>query len=173
MLVQESSESKLSKRTKTDDALVLGMDDQSLDYTMAACCRPIPGDDVFGFVTVSGGIKIHRSACPNSTQLLSKYGYRVLKARWAGDRDLEGAEATQASAIIAFAGVDDIGLVNHITGIISADMTVDMKKVSFETNEGSFEGRIEVVVKDTGHLGELIERLRQVPGLSSVDRLED
>ena len=77
------------KTPKKDEALVLGMDKQSLDYTMAACCRPIPGDDVFGFVTVSGGIKIHRSACPNSTQLLSKYGYRVLKARWAGEKEKE------------------------------------------------------------------------------------
>ena len=162
-----------AKSKTPEGALVLGMDKQSLDYSMAACCRPIPGDDVFGFVTVSGGIKVHRSACPNSTQLLSKYGYRVLKARWAGDEDREGAEAAKASATIAFAGVDDIGLVNHITGIISADMSVDMKKVSFETNEGSFEGRIEVVVNDTEHLGELIERLREVPGLSSVDRLED
>ena len=169
----EAAESKPDRAKKPEGALVLGMDKQSLDYSMAACCRPIPGDDVFGFVTVSGGIKIHRSACPNSTQLLSKYGYRVLKARWAGDEDREGADAAKATATIAFAGVDDIGLVNHITGIISADMSVDMKKVSFETNEGSFEGRIEVLVNDTGHLGELIERLRQVPGMASVDRLED
>ena len=169
----EAAEPKPDKAKKPEGALVLGMDKQSLDYSMAACCRPIPGDDVFGFVTVSGGIKIHRSACPNSTQLLSKYGYRVLKARWAGDEDREGAEAVKATATIAFAGVDDIGLVNHITGIISADMSVDMKKVSFETNGGSFEGRIEVLVNDTGHLGELIERLRQVPGMASVDRLED
>ena len=170
---ETESEPTPVKAKKPEGALVLGMDNQSLDYSMAACCRPIPGDEVFGFVTVSGGIKIHRSACPNSTQLLSKYGYRVLKARWAGDEDREGAEAVKATATIAFAGVDDIGLVNHITGIISADMSVDMKKVSFETNEGSFEGRIEVLVNDTGHLGELIERLRQVPGMASVDRLED
>jgi len=146
------------------------VDKQSLDYTLAACCRPIPGDDVFGFVTVSGGIKIHRSACPNSTQLLSKYGYRVLKARWAGQKERSESRST---ATIAFSGVDDIGLVNHITGIISADMSVDMRKVSFETNAGSFEGRIEVVVNDTQHLGELLDRLRDVPGVSSVDRLED
>ena len=167
-VVAEEGKVKVPKR---DEDLVLGADNQSLDYTMAACCRPIPGDDVFGFVTVSGGIKIHRSACPNSTQLLSKYGYRVLKARWAGQKE-EGAEHSAAAAIIAFSGVDDIGLVNHITGIISADMTVDMRKVSFETNEGSFEGRVEVVVTDTEHLGELIDRLRQVPGVSTVDRLE-
>ena len=147
-----------------------GVDKQSLDYTMAACCRPIPGDDVFGFVTVSGGIKIHRSACPNATQLLSKYGYRVLKARWAGQQERSESRAT---ATILFSGVDDIGLVNHITGIISADMSVDMRKVSFETNAGSFEGRIEVMVNDTEHLGELLDRLRDVPGVSTVDRLED
>ena len=169
--VPEVADVPKTKAPKKDETLVLGMDKQSLDYTMAACCRPIPGDDVFGFVTVSGGIKIHRSACPNSTQLLSKYGYRVLKARWAGQQEV-GAEP-MATATITFSGVDDIGLVNHITGIISADMTVDMRKVSFETNEGSFEGRVEVVVNDTQHLGELIERLRQVPGVSTVDRLED
>ena len=151
--------------------LVLGMDKQSLDYTMAACCRPIPGDDVFGFVTVSGGIKIHRSACPNSTQLLSNMAIGCSRRAGQGRKEM-GAEP-KATATIAFSGVDDIGLVNHITGIISADMTVDMRKVSFETNEGSFEGRVEVVVNDTKHLGELIERLRQVPGVSTVDRLED
>ena len=96
----------------------------------------------------------------------------MLKARWAGEKENE-AERSKATATIAFSGVDDIGLVNHITGIISADMTVDMRKVSFETNEGTFEGRVEVVVYDTEHLGELIDRLRQVPGVSTVDRLED
>ena len=116
-------EAPVAKAPKKDDTLVLGVDKQSLDYTMAACCRPIPGDDVFGFVTVSGGIKIHRSACPNATQLLSKYGYRVPKARWAGQKERSESRAT---ATIAFSGVDDIGLVNHITGIISADMSVDM-----------------------------------------------
>ncbi len=166
----QEAEPPVSKSLKKDEALVLGVDKQSLDYTMAACCRPIPGDDVFGFVTVSGGIKIHRSACPNATQLLSKYGYRVLKARWAGQENRSGS---RSSATIAFSGVDDIGLVNHITGIISADMSVDMRKVSFETNEGSFEGRIEVVVNDTEHLGELLDRLRKVPGVSTVDRLKD
>ena len=134
--------------------------------------RPIPGDDVFGFVTVSGGSKCTAQPVPNSTQLLSKYGYRVLKARWAGEKT-ERAQRLQGTATIAFSGVDDIGLVNHITGIISADMTVDMRKVSFETNEGSFEGRIEVVVNDTEHLGELIERLRAGSRAFTVDRLED
>ncbi len=166
----KESETPVAQSPKKGEALVLGVDKQSLDYTMAACCRPIPGDDVFGFVTVSGGIKIHRSACPNATQLLSKYGYRVLKARWAGQKERSESRAT---ATILFSGVDDIGLVNHITGIISADMSVDMRKVSFETNAGSFEGRIEVVVNDTEHLGELLERLRDVPGVSTVDRLED
>ena len=109
-------------------------------------------------------------SCPNATQLLSKYGYRVLKARWAGQKERSESHAT---ATIAFSGVDDIGLVNHITGIISADMSVDMKRVSFETNAGTFVGRIEVVVNDTAHLGELIDRLRDVPGIATVDRLED
>ena len=94
----------------------------------------------------------------------------MLKARWAGD---QGRSDSQATATIAFSGVDDIGLVNHITGIISADMSVDMKKVSFETNAGTFEGRIEVLINDTDHLGELLDRLRMVPGVSTVDRLED
>ena len=89
---------------KKDDTLVLGMDKQSLDYTMAACCRPIPGDDVFGFVTVSGGIKIHRSACPNSTQLLSKYGYRVLKARWAGQTEVSAESMATATIQLFWSG---------------------------------------------------------------------
>ena len=168
--VEAKAEQVQSRAPQKGETLVLGADKQSLDYTIAACCRPIPGDDVFGFVTVSGGIKVHRSACPNATQLLSKYGYRVLKARWAGQKERSESHAT---ATIAFSGVDDIGLVNHITGIISADMSVDMKKVSFETNAGTFEGRIEVLINDTDHLGELLDRLRQVPGVSTVERLED
>lgn len=161
----------LQKMPDKGSALVLGEDRQKLDYSFAHCCKPIPGDDVFGFVTVSGGIKVHRSACPNATQLMSKYGYRVLKAEWGEGKSAKKTPRAQAS--LAFKGIDDVGLVNQITQIISSDMNVDMKRVSFESLDGIFEGKVDVLVQDTRHLGELIEKLRKVEGVHMVHRHDD
>jgi GTP pyrophosphokinase len=161
----------LQKMPDKGSALVLGADRQKLDYSFAHCCKPIPGDDVFGFVTVSGGIKVHRSACPNATQLMSKYGYRVLKAEW--DEGKSAKKTPRAQASLAFKGIDDVGLVNQITQIISSDMNVDMKRVSFESLDGIFEGKVDVLVQDTRHLGELIEKLRKVEGVHMVHRHDD
>ena len=160
-----------NKIPEKGEAIVLGADRQKLDYNMATCCKPIPGDEVFGFVTVSGGIKIHRSACPNATQLMSKYGYRVLKAEWGSSETAKKSSRSRAS--LAFKGMDDVGLVNQITQIISSDMTVDMKRVSFESVDGIFEGKVDVLIDDTSHLNELIEKLRKVDGVHTVHRLAD
>lgn len=146
------------------DALLIGDEEQQLDYTLAPCCNPIPGDDVFGFVTSQGEIKIHRENCPNATQLLGNYAYRVIKARWAS------RELVQFEVTVLFSGIDDVGLVHQITNIISSDMNVNMRAISFESNDGIFEGQVRVQVHDTEHLNTLIHKLRNVEGVLTVER---
>jgi len=148
------------------DSLLIGDELQKLDYTLAHCCNPIPGDDVFGFVTSNGEIKIHRENCPNATQLLGNYAYRVIKARWASKA------LVQFEVSVHFTGIDDVGLVNQITSIISADMNVNMRAISFESNDGIFEGQVRVQVHDTEHLNTLIHKLRSVEGVLTVERLD-
>ena len=154
-------------KKEAGDVLLIGDAQQKLDYGLAACCNPIPGDDVFGFITVSGGIKIHRRNCPNATNLLSRYAYRVMKADWASKA------AAQFEVGIGFSGIDDVGLVNAVTSVISADMRVDMRAISFETRDGIFEGQARVIVSDTGHLSQLITKLQAVPGVYTVERLQE
>lgn len=148
------------------DVLLIGDEEQRMDYTLARCCNPIPGDDVFGFVTVNGEIKVHRVNCPNATQLLSNYAYRVIKARWAS-KELEHFEVT-----VQFSGIDDVGLVQRITNIISSDMHVNMKAITFESNDGIFDGLVRVQVHDTEHLHMMIDKLRNVEGVLNVQRME-
>ena len=148
------------------DELLIGEGMQRVDYTLAACCNPIPGDEVFGFVTVSGGIKVHRRNCPNATNLLSKYAYRTMKARWASKA------AVQFEVTLIFNGIDDVGLVNAVTKVISDDMHVNMRAISFESRDGTFEGRVKVLVHDTEHLEQLRQKLLNVNGVWSVDRAD-
>ena len=154
-------------KQQAGDVLYIGDAKQTLDYSLAACCNPIPGDDVFGFITVSGGIKIHRRSCPNATNLLSRYAYRVMKAGWASKA------AAQFEVSVGFTGIDDVGLVHAVTNVISADMRVDMRAVSFESRDGVFEGTVRVVVSDTDHLHALMTKLEAVPGVHTVERLHE
>lgn len=146
------------------DTLIIGDDEKDVPYKLAQCCNPIPGDDVFGFVTINDGIKIHRVNCPNAVQLRSNYAYRIIKAKWQSQKDREFA------ANIYFKGIDDLGLVQKITHAISTDLNVNMKAISFESNDGVFDGRVTVFVYDTDHLNNLINRLRQVEGVLTVER---
>lgn len=148
------------------DTLLIGDEKQKMEFTLANCCSPIPGDNVFGFVTVQDGIKIHRSNCPNATELLSNYAYRVIKARWASK------ELVEFEVGVKFTGIDDVGLVHKITNVISSDMNVNMKAITFESIDGIFEGSVKVLVTDTDHLSVLIERLKSIDGVLTVDRAE-
>jgi len=150
----------------TTETLTIGDDMQQIDHTLAKCCNPIPGDDVFGFVTVNEGIKIHRVNCPNAVQLLGNYAYRAIKARWASQK------ASEFMAAIRFTGIDDVGLVHSITTTISNELRVNMKSISFESNDGIFEGKITVYVYDTDHLNDLMKKLKQVNGLRTIERIE-
>ncbi len=165
--VQNLSEQKIvTTAPAKGETLLIGDEKQKVDYSLAPCCNPIPGDEVFGFITVNEGIKIHRTSCPNAQELMSKYAYRVIKARWSNK------ELVQFEVGLKFSGIDDVGLVQKITNIISTDMNVNMKAISFEANNGIFQGRVIVLVHDTNHLSALIDQLKAVEGVLTVDRIE-
>jgi GTP pyrophosphokinase len=149
------------------DTLLIGDDFKGFEYTMAKCCNPIPGDRVYGFITVSSGIKIHRFDCPNSVHMMSKTAYRCIKARWKSDKLVE------RMAAIKIVGIDQFGLVNKITEIISNQENVNMKSISFDTEDGIFEGRIKVMVLDTEHLEQLSAKFEEVEGVKRVLRWDE
>jgi len=157
----------VEKINKKEDTILIGDDGQKVDYTLAPCCNPIPGDDIFGFLTVNDGIKIHRTSCPNASKLMANYGYRILKARWAS---LQNNIAFLTGLKIV--GIDDVGLVNKITTVISHDFNVNIRSLSISSNEGIFEGDIMVFVNDTAQLDNLIRNLKQISGITGVTRYE-
>lgn len=157
----------VEKINKKDDTILIGDDYQKVDYTLAPCCNPIPGDDIFGFLTVNDGIKIHRTSCPNASKLMANYGYRILKARWASLLNTV-AFLTGLKVI----GIDDVGLVNRITTVISHDFNVNIRSLAISSNEGIFEGDIMVFVNDTAQLDKLIKHLKQIQGVTGVTRYE-
>ncbi len=148
------------------DILLIGEDLQKIDYTLAACCNPIPGDDVFGFVTVNEGIKIHRTNCPNAAQLMANYGYRIVKAKWNKQQELTFLTG------LHIVGIDDVGLINNITKVISNDFKVNMRSITVDTNDGIFDGSIKVFVNDKDHLDNLIKNLLEVKGVTGVTRFD-
>jgi GTP pyrophosphokinase len=148
------------------DMLVIGEDLQKIDYKLSPCCTPIPGDDVFGFITINEGIKIHRVNCPNAIQLLSNYAYRVVKAKWTSK------ELISFLSGIKITGIDEVGLVNNITTIISNELNVNIRSLNFDTNDGTFEGTLMVFVHDTTHLTELMKKLKKVNGVLTVTRID-
>jgi guanosine-3',5'-bis(diphosphate) 3'-pyrophosphohydrolase len=150
-----------------EDTLLIGESMQKLDYTLSKCCNPIAGDDVFGFITVIGGIRVHRRNCPNATNMLSKYAYRMMKARWTSKSQ------TQFKVKLQITGIDDVGLVNQLTEVISADMQVNMIAISMESKDGVFEGNITALVMNTTHLRDIIEKLKNVNGVHTVERVDE
>jgi GTP pyrophosphokinase len=140
---------------------------QKLDYNLATCCNPIPGDDVFGFITLGEGIKIHRVNCPNAIKLLSNYAYRVVKAKWTND------ELISFLAGVKIMGTDELGIVNNITKVISNENNVNMRSINFDTDDGIFEGTIMIYVHDTKHLNHLMGNLKTVKGVERVERIDE
>ena len=146
------------------DKLVFGKEKQMLKYSIANCCNPIPGDIVFGFVSVKEGIKVHKKDCPNSIALRSNYAYRIIAANWID------SENHEFNAQIQISGIDDIGLINNITSLISNSMNVNMNRISFETNDGTFSGFISVEVKNRVILSKLLKKLSSIDGIEKVSR---
>lgn len=151
--------------TEKYDQLVFGKEEEKLDYTMANCCNPIPGDDVFGFVTVNDGIKIHKKNCPNAVQLQSNYTYRIMQAKWidSSQRDFR--------AQIQISGIDNLGLVNEITKLISSSLNINMKSISFDSDDGVFSGKIVVIVKNKNILNDIILKIKKINGIEKVTRI--
>lgn len=166
--IDNSLNEQLIKKVKIDanDTLLIGEDLQKLDYKLSSCCNPIPGDDVFGFVTVGEGIKIHRTNCPNAAKLMSNYGYRIVKARWNSQKELAFLTGLHIT------GIDDVGLINKITTVISSDFKVNMRSITVDTDQGIFAGSIMVYVNNTIHLDNLIKKLKEVAGVTSVTRFD-
>jgi guanosine-3',5'-bis(diphosphate) 3'-pyrophosphohydrolase len=150
------------------DAIIIGDDNIQMDYTMAKCCSPLPGDEIIGFVTIGEGIKIHRSNCKNAISLMSQYSYRVIKSHWASDKLLV-PEAYET--VLKITGIDGVGIVSKITDIISKDLQVNMKSISFESFDGTFEGNLTVFLNDTSHLQALIDKLKAIDPYMQVTRL--
>ncbi len=148
-----------------EDVLVIDQNLKGLDFTLARCCHPIYGDEVFGFVTVSGGIKIHRKDCPNASDLHQRFGYRIVKARWAGK-----SQGAQYPITLRIVGHDDIGIVTNITSIISKETAITLRSIGIDSHDGLFSGTLTVLVGDTGRLETLIKKIRTVKGVKQISR---
>ena len=146
------------------DQLVFGKEEEKLEYKLSNCCNPIPGDNVFGFISVNDGIKVHKKDCPNALQLQSNYAYRIIQAKWIDSSQQD------FKAVINLQGIDNLGLVSEITQEISSNMHVNMKNLNFDSSDGVFSGRITLVVKNNNILNTIIQRLKKINGIDKVSR---
>jgi len=147
------------------DMLVFGNEEERLDYKLSTCCNPIPGDNVFGFLTINEGIKVHKKNCPNALSLQSNYAYRIMSAKWIDSTQQE------FTAVIKMTGIDNLGLVNDVTKLISDSMHVNIKSISFDTDHGVFSGKITVVVKNNNLVKTLMDRIKKINGIEKVHRV--
>lgn len=163
-----TAETRQNQRHESkDDFLLIDDSISNVNYKLARCCNPIPGDDVFGFVTITSGITVHRVSCPNASRLRERYGYRFLKVKWKDSKDNPNFQAA-----IRVTGMDTLGLVGEITKLISNDLKVNMRSIAFDTRDGRFLGKIVLQIKDTDHLEQLIHRMGKVQGVEKVSRLD-
>ena len=158
-------ESRLPGNVIQDDVLVIDQNLKGVDYQLARCCQPIYGDKVFGFVTVSGGIKIHREDCPNAPELRKRFGYRIVKAKWSGKG------ASQYAITLRVIGNDDIGIVNNLTSIISKDEKIILRAINIDSHDGLFSGNIAIMIDDNTRQESLMKKLRTVKGVKQVERI--
>ena len=162
---QQTDSATSYRSVGSDDELVIDQNLKGVDYSLAQCCHPIYGDPIFGFVTVSGGIKIHCQNCPNAPELRKRFGYRIVKARWSGKGQ------SQYSITLRIVGNDDLGIINNITSIISKEEKILMKSINIDSHDGLFSGNLNVLVEDTSKLESLLKKLRTVRGVKSVTRI--
>ncbi len=151
---------------KDAELIIFGESSDRIVYTLANCCKPIPGDDVFGFVTTGKGLTIHRTNCPNAAKLMASYGHRVVKTKWAKNKEISFLTG------IRIVGMDDVGVVNKITNLISGELKLNINAITIEAKEGLFEGNIKIYVHDVEELEELVQRVKQLKGIHSVDRYD-
>jgi GTP diphosphokinase / guanosine-3',5'-bis(diphosphate) 3'-diphosphatase len=157
---------KPAKKEKDAELIIFGESSDKIQYTLANCCKPIPGDDVFGFVTQGEGLKIHRTTCPNAARLLANYGHRVVKTKWAKNKEISFLTG------LKIIGLDDVGVIHKITNLISGEMKFNIAAMTIEASEGIFRGNMKIFVHDKDELDELVVRLTNLPGIEKVDRYD-
>jgi GTP diphosphokinase / guanosine-3',5'-bis(diphosphate) 3'-diphosphatase len=167
-VIQETSADPAQKvyPKKDSELIIFGESSDKIMYSLAKCCNPIPGDDVFGFVSTGKGLIIHRTGCPNAAQLLANYGHRVVKTKWAKNKEISFLTG------LKIVGLDDVGVINKITNVISGDLRINIAGLTIESREGLFEGTIKVFVHDKEELEELVTRLKSLNGIQTVDRFD-
>lgn len=151
---------------KDAELIIFGESSDKIMYTLANCCKPIPGDDVFGFISTGEGLKIHRTTCPNATRLMANYGHRVVKTKWAKNKEISFLTG------LKIVGLDDVGVIHKITNLISGEKKVNISAMTIEANDGIFEGNLKVFVHDKEELDELVDALLHLPGIERVDRFD-
>jgi guanosine-3',5'-bis(diphosphate) 3'-pyrophosphohydrolase len=151
--------------SKNYDLLVFGVDQDKLDYKLSSCCNPIPGDEVFGFVTINEGIKVHKKDCPNAISMQSNYAYRIILAKWIDSTQQE------FKAVLNITGMDTIGLTNKLTKVISNNMNVNIQSISLSGEAGIFKGKVAVIVQNNNILNKMIENIKKIDGVDKVTRV--
>jgi len=167
--VEEKTDHNFSAKTyskKDAELIIFGESSDRIQYTLANCCKPIPGDDVFGFVTTGEGLKIHRTNCPNATRLLANYGHRVVKTKWAKNKEISFLTG------LKIIGLDDVGVIHKITNLISGELKFNISAMTIEAKEGIFEGNVKIFVHDKEELDKLVDRLTAMSGIERVDRYD-
>lgn len=164
-IVEEKPETKHVSKKDTE-LIIFGESSDKIMYTLANCCKPIPGDDVFGFITQGEGLKIHRTNCPNASRLLANYGHRVVKTKWVKNKEISFLTG------IKIIGMDDVGVINKITNLISGTLKININALTIEAREGLFEGNVKVYVHDKDELELLVDNLKSLPGIESVERYD-
>jgi GTP pyrophosphokinase len=168
-IVEEKHEHEIAARSKPSkdaELIIFGESSDKIMYTLANCCKPIPGDDVFGFISTGEGLKIHRTTCPNATRLMANYGHRVVKTKWAKNKEISFLTG------LKIIGLDDVGVIHKITNLISGEMKVNISAMTIEAKDGIFEGNVKVFVHDKEELDDLVDELLKLPGIERVDRYD-
>ena len=151
---------------KDNELIIFGESSDKIVYTLANCCKPIPGDDVFGFVSTGKGLIIHRTNCPNAARLMSNFGHRVVKTKWVKNKEISFLTG------VKILGLDDVGVIHKITNLISGELKINIAALTVEAKEGLFEGNVKLFVHDKEELDELVTRLKKLPGIEGVERYD-
>lgn len=162
-------ESFIKSTVRKDDCLIINDTLDRIDYQLSKCCNPIFGDEVFGFITVGSGAKIHRINCPNAKQMISRYPYRIVKVQWTEDHEDDAFYTVN----IRLTGMDDIGIINEVSKVISSDLRVNMRAMKVQSDDGFFAGQITLAVNDRNHLNIILKKIKQVKGVLTVQRSDD
>lgn len=165
-LPEEKNETDQKVNKKDNELIIFGESSDKILYTLANCCKPIPGDDVFGFITQGDGLKIHRTNCPNAARLLANYGHRVVKTKWVKNKEISFLTG------IRIIGMDDVGVINKITNLISGTLKININALTIEAKDGLFEGNVKIYVHDKDELEDLVNELNALPGIESVERYD-